>query len=109
MKGLGTRAAEASGNHHSFSFTCTQLVLPKRGSAEETTEAHRFHGRTRNEHQRALLLQAFVQDIHRPEVQGRWILLIRDRGLAEQCCDLDLGLAEYDPRLLFPRCLCLTR
>src|SRR5207248_5656209 len=102
MKGLGTRAAGASGNDHSFSFTCTQLVLSKRGSAEETTEAHRFHGCARNEHQRALLLQALVQDIHRPEVQGRWILLIRNRGLAEQRCDLDFGLSGDEPWLFFP-------
>src|SRR5437588_12642051 len=96
MKGLGTRAAEASGNHHSFSFTCTQLVLSKRGSAEETTEAHRFHRRARNEHQRALLLQPLVQDIHRPEVQGRWILVIRNGRIAEQRCDLAFGLSEIE-------------
>ena len=86
-----------------------QRVITTNFKAEETTEAHRFHGCARNEHQRALLLQALVQDIHRPEVQGRWILLIRNRGLAEQRCDLDFGLSENDPCLFFPRRLCLTR
>ena len=57
----------------------------------------------------ALLLETLVEDVHRPQVERGRVVLVRLGGLGKQVGDLDLGLAEDDPRLLLPRGLGLAR
>src|SRR5581483_4676519 len=80
-----------------------------RGCPEESAEAHRLDGAARDDHHRALLLQSFVEHVHRAQMKGRRVVLVLHRRLIEQLRDLDFGLAEDDPRLLLARRLRLAR
>ena len=71
--------------------------------------SHRLHRAARHEHQRALLLDPFEEDVHRAQLQRGGILLIDVRRLLEQRRDLHLGLAEDDARPLLARGLRLAR
>ena len=76
------------------------LSCRKRRRADQPADAHRLDGGARHEHQRALLLQSFVQHVHRAQVERRRVVVIRLRRVCEQLRDLHLRLAEDDARLL---------
>ena len=54
-----------------------ERLLPQRGRAHQAAHPHRFDRGARHEHQRALLLQAFVQHVHRAQVQRGRVVLVR--------------------------------
>src|SRR5207248_2403220 len=69
-------------------------LLADGGGAEQAAQPHRLDGGAGDEHQRALLLEPLVQDVHGPQVQGRRVALVGAGRPLEQVRDLDLGLAE---------------
>src|SRR6266542_3544515 len=80
-----------------------ELLLTQRGGAEHAAHTHRLDGAARDEHQRALLLQSFVQHVHRAQMERRWIVMVRLGGLGERMRDFHFRLPEDDPRLLLAR------
>src|ERR1041385_1017934 len=78
-------------------------LLTQRRRAHQSAHPHRLDGAARHEHERALLLQALVEHVHRTQMERRRVFVIRLRGLGERGGDFPFGLAENDPRLLLPR------
>ena len=95
--------------HVDFLVAASQSLLPHGGGAEHAAHAHRLHGAARHEHQRSFFLEAFVEHVHRPQVQRSRVVAIRLRGALEALRDLDLRLAQDDARLLLARGLRLAR
>jgi hypothetical protein len=86
-----------------------ELRLLKRGGAHQAAHAHRLNRAARNQHERALFLEALVQHVHRPQVKGRWILLVRFRRFLKGVRDLHFRLTEDDPCLFLAGRLRLAR
>src|SRR4029079_13476942 len=78
----------------------TGSLLAQRRGSHHSAQPHRFDDVARHNHQRALFLEALVQDVHRAEVERRRIVLVRLRGLEEEVRDLHFRLPEYDARRL---------
>ena len=82
------------------SVSLGQRLLAQCGGTEQPAHAHRLDRRARDQHQRAFLLQSFVEHVHRAEVKRGRVVVIRLRRDLERLCDLHFRLAEDDPRLL---------
>jgi len=87
----------------------SQVLLLQSRSAHQPAHPHRLDGAARNEHQRTLLLETFIEHVHRAQMESRGIVLVRLGRLLEGVGDLHLGLAEDDARLFLTRGLCFAR
>src|SRR2546423_4263609 len=93
----------------SLGFAFAQRLLAKRCGSHQSAKTHRFDRRARHQHQRSLLLQTLVENVHRTQVERGGVVLIRLCCLEEQVRDFDFCLAEDDTRGFFTGRLRLAR
>jgi len=78
-----------------------ERLLTERAMPSMPPRPHRLDRRARARASAPLLLEPLVEDVHSPEVQGRWVPLVGVRRLLEECGRSPLSLVEDDPRLFF--------
>src|SRR5690348_4638345 len=64
----------------------------KRRVAGDGAQVHGVHRRTRDDNERAFLLEALVQHVHRPQVQRRGIVDVKYGRVRELLSDLRLRI-----------------
>ena len=87
----------------------SSCCLHERGRAHQAAHAHRLDGRARHEHQRALFLEAFVEHVHRAQMERRRVVLIRLARPSRSSCAISTSAWPRITRACFSRVACASR
>ena len=78
------------------------------GESGDPADGERVDRRRGDDHQRALFLEPFVEDVHGPQLERRRVVFIALGGLLETGGDLHLRVAQNDASTLLSFRLRLT-